>query len=213
MQASARLACTDLGFTNGFFQFAEADTRAAAAQLPPPWIGVAFCGEDDMELTDCSRATFGDTASCGVTVELFCSNAAASAFHDTTSVLFVFDLQKIGPLCGRSQLNNFNSVLSVLSMSSYSTVETTCPTGAIVLHLASSAVECKACIPADMGLVDACSGQRYAEVLHGAQCGVRVVRYAMQGRWTARRGWWAAAPTPAECGSTAASSSVIVVSL
>ena len=77
MQATARLACAGLGFTSGFFQFGDPDTQAAP--LPPPWIGVASCNDDDTVLADCARATFGDTAACGVTVELFCSNAAASA--------------------------------------------------------------------------------------------------------------------------------------
>ena len=72
------LACEELGFTAGFFRFG--DSGIDDDSMPPPWYGsVQFC-DDAATLIECAtaRSSFAETASCGVTMELFCSNAAAS---------------------------------------------------------------------------------------------------------------------------------------
>ena len=78
LQGAAVLACAELGYTGGFFRFG--DSGIDTENMPPPWISSARSCADAATIAECAtaRAAFGDTATCGFTMELFCSNAAAS---------------------------------------------------------------------------------------------------------------------------------------
>ena len=76
MQATAQVACRDMGFETGFFR-----DEVLADEVVPPWLSGIRCAEAERELSSCPRSVFGDTSSCGSTQRLFCLTSRVSLFN------------------------------------------------------------------------------------------------------------------------------------
>ena len=76
VQASAVLACRELGFEDGAFLDAL-DSGGTSAGPLPPWLSTEqlACDSDADTLVECANASFGNTALCGPIQMLVCTSS------------------------------------------------------------------------------------------------------------------------------------------
>ena len=100
LQASAAVACRQLGFQDGVFR--DVENTPASLEIAPPWLGRLECQNLNETLADCG-VTFGNTVNCGPTQQLFCVNELSAKNPRPTASLRPFNLMQ----CATNQHSSF----------------------------------------------------------------------------------------------------------